>query len=149
MKYFLEKNRHQKIRQPKSSPSVTDSMVSTSQLLSLHQTISPFRATGTSHVSLLSWFGGFTFFSCFLLCQSCQLSYPFHPFPKGRLLCILMHKNDLKSICLQHIYVIPRKAHSFNIVHKILECSLEIFLMFYSLSLNIHPKLWKTSRFQT
>lgn len=147
MKYFLEKNRHKKSDSENHPPQL---QIQCYQLLSyFHCTkqYSPFRATGTSHVIPLSWFGAFTFFSCFLLCQSCQLSWPFHPFPKGRLLCILMHENDLKSICLQHIYVTPRKAHSFNIVHKILECSLEIFLMFYSLPLNIHPKLWKTSRF--
>lgn len=62
-------------------PWATDSAISTSQRASLHQTISPFRAAGNGHVSELFW----SFLIFILLCQPCQLSYPFHLFPKGYL----------------------------------------------------------------
>lgn len=73
-----------KLKQPKSSPSVIDSMVSASQMVSLHQTISSIRVTASSHATQLSWFF-FILFWCFLLCWSCQLICPFHCLPIGHL----------------------------------------------------------------
>lgn len=142
---FLGKEQAPKIRHPKISPSVRDSMVSASQMVSPRRTQSLHSAPQEPPTPPNCPRLFFTFLSCFLLCQSHQLSHPFRLLPKGLLLCNLMHENNFKCICLPHIYIFPRKLHSFNIVSKILECILKVFSMFYSLSLNIHPKTMKES----
>lgn len=98
-KLFLRKQAS-KLRQLKTSPSVTDSMVSISQMVSLHQTISPFRAAASSHATQLPW----SFFYIILLFSALLVMPAFMPLllPSHRPLLMkpFMHGKGFISICL-------------------------------------------------